>query len=226
MFTSQLNSILIFTVLIHKVAASRPSMVSDLFLSCEFSVYKLPGRQRDALIHMSAAFGFAVSDSICLRSEFRLCLEASIKQDCGRWINCFPTGDEMLSVRVMKIKCRSLNTHTHVSTHTHTQAHTLNTSIQQQLWLLKLFLICASLITEEWETPEFRNYSDTAEMKFPTAQMWNVKSVLLLIFVWFYLHSLLLIASVQTLHFCRKRASKSHVNEGGEHKNLNGIFTD
>lgn len=57
MFTSQLNSILVFTVLIHKVAASRPSLVSDLFLSCEFSVYKLPGRQRDALIHMSAAFG-------------------------------------------------------------------------------------------------------------------------------------------------------------------------
>lgn len=55
MFKSQLNSVLIFTVLIHKVAASRPSLMSDLFLSHEFSVYKLPGRQGDALIHMSAA---------------------------------------------------------------------------------------------------------------------------------------------------------------------------
>lgn len=55
MFKSQLNSALIFPVLIHKAAASRPSLVSDLCLSCEFSVCMLPGHQPDAHIHMSAA---------------------------------------------------------------------------------------------------------------------------------------------------------------------------
>lgn len=77
MFKSPLNSVLIFTVLIHK-GASRPSLVSDLLLAVRNSGFTR------RLIHVTAVFGFAVMDSIGLRSEFRLCPEASIKQDCGR----------------------------------------------------------------------------------------------------------------------------------------------
>lgn len=142
MFKSQLNSVPIFTVLIHK-GASRPSLVSDLLLAVGNS-----GWTR-RLIHVTAVFGFAVTDSIGLRSEFRLCPEASIKQDCGR-------PDQLFSQWRWNVIAQSPENQMQKSKHTHT--HTLNTSIPTRACVIrstrplniKYWCSCKQIM---WSTP-------------------------------------------------------------------------
>lgn len=126
MFKSQLNSVLIFTVLIHK-GASRPSLVSDLLLAVRNFGFTL------RLIHVTAVFGFAVTDSIGLRSEFPLCPEASIKQDCGR-------PDKLFSQWRWNVIAQSPENQMQKSKHTH--RHTPSTpAFLQELVLLDLLVL-------------------------------------------------------------------------------------
>lgn len=89
MFKSRLNSVLTFTLLLHKVAAS-PSTAGVLicFLAVDFGVLHGARAKGVTLSFTCRLFfffpKFAVSDAIRLRSEFRLCPEASAKQDCGK----------------------------------------------------------------------------------------------------------------------------------------------
>lgn len=123
MLRSQLNSVLIFTVLIHKVAASPLLLVSNLFLSCKFSVYKLPGRQCDASIHMPAASRVCCLNSIQLRTEFCLSPEACIRLDCGR-------PDKLFSHWRFNVICQSHKNQMQKSKHTRT--HSLSLSHTQR----------------------------------------------------------------------------------------------
>lgn len=165
-----------------KFAVFCPSLVFDLvFFWVVYSVFiSLPGRQRDSShSHVSCFLSFAVSDSIRLRSEFRLCPEASMKQDCG-------SPDKLFSHWRWNVICqshenqmqKSKHTHTHIRTSTHTCTHSQpqHSNNSSCCWsyssskhvekihihadrpdnhvLHSITLI--SLITEQWEKPGFR----------------------------------------------------------------------
>lgn len=140
----------------------------------------------------------------------------------------------MLSDRVMKIKCRSLNTHTH----THAQAHTLNTSVPTTALVipaisprnLKAEYPCTqswhhvvhsitliSLIAGPWNKPGFISYFLITSH---TAQMWILKSVLLLMFVILFAFFAFNCFSSNSALLQKKTCIKSHFNKGGEHKKV------